>query len=285
MGKRVGFWFYTGDWMKDPELRFCSIFARGLLVDLLCLMFEAKRQGELSKPDGSPRSDEEIVDCVSGSDRATKLAALKELINSGALKRDENTGVLYSSRLREIAGITNARSKSGSKGGANTQAKLKQTVKQTLKQSEQQNRGVTVTVSDSVSVSDTDTSIHSHQEEEVSVSIEEALETLQIDSNPEVSEPLLTPVINNIAPDLGKAFRRWLCFRHAIDGQWMPAIRQELVLMDLVRVGNIPKAISDLEFSIRLGAKNILDSNRNFQKPDQEALRSYGQRIAEATGI
>ena len=94
MGKRVGFWFYTGDWMKDPELRFCSIFARGLLVDLLCLMFEAKRQGELSKPDGSPRSDEEIVDCVSGSDRATKLAALKELINSGALKRDENTGVL-----------------------------------------------------------------------------------------------------------------------------------------------------------------------------------------------
>jgi hypothetical protein len=143
-GKSPGFWFFTGDWLKDPELRFCSIFARGLLVDLLCILFEANERGYASKPDGTPRSDAEIVSAVSGGSVDEKLSALAELECSGVLSRD-NRGVLYSRRLARLGEITETRSKAGSKGGSKTQAKAKQTTKQ--------NTGVTDSDSDSDSVS------------------------------------------------------------------------------------------------------------------------------------
>ena len=144
MAKSPGFWFFTGDWMKDPELRFCSLFARGLLVDLLCILFEAKEQGYASNPDGTPRTDDQIADAVAGGSRDEKLAALAELERSGVLSRDSR-GVLFSRRIARLAELSKERSKNGSKGGSKTQAKPKQNEQQTAKQ----NGGVSV--SDSVS--------------------------------------------------------------------------------------------------------------------------------------
>jgi hypothetical protein len=142
MAKSPGFWFFTGDWMKDPELRFCSLFARGLLVDLLCILFEAKEQGYASNPDGTPRTDEQIADAVSGGSREDKLSALAELERSGVLSRDFR-GVLFSRRIARLSELSEARKQNGSKGGSKTQAKLKQTG--------EQKAGVSVSVSDSVS--------------------------------------------------------------------------------------------------------------------------------------
>ena len=156
MKKSPGFWFFTGDWLKDPELRFCSIFARGLLVDLLCYMFEAKEQGYFTWADGSARSDREIVDAISGGSTEEKLAALQELLKKGVLSRDSR-GAVYSRRLSKLKDLSEARRKSGSKGGSKTQAKLKQTRKQNGKQNGKQKAGVTDTVSDSDSDSDINT--------------------------------------------------------------------------------------------------------------------------------
>lgn len=155
MAKAPGFWFFTGDWMKDPELRFCSLFARGLLVDLLCILFEANEQGYASNPDGTPRTDEQIADAVAGGSREEKLAALAELERSGVLSRDSR-GVLYSRRLARLADLSKQRSKSGAKAKQNrskTEAKPEQT--------NQQNGGVSVSVSDSVSDSFLE-EIHTH---------------------------------------------------------------------------------------------------------------------------
>lgn len=142
MAKSPGFWFFTGDWMKDPELRFCSIFARGLLVDLLCILHEAKEQGYASNPDGTPRTNEQIVDAISGGSRDEKLSALAELEQSGVLSRDSR-GVLFSRRVSRLAELSAERKQNGSKGGSKRQANAKQTAKQ--------NRGVTVSVSASAS--------------------------------------------------------------------------------------------------------------------------------------
>jgi hypothetical protein len=49
---------------------------------------------------------------------------------------------------------------------------------------------------------------------------------------------------------------RWLDFRFAKDGQWMPEAQADAVIMDLLRRGEA-KALKDIEFSIRIGAKNI----------------------------
>jgi hypothetical protein len=157
MAKSPGFWFFTGDWMKDPELRFCSLFARGLLVDLLCILFEAKEQGYASNPDGSPRTDEQIADAVSGGSREEKLSALAELERSGVLSRDSR-GVLFSRRIARLGDLSKTRKQNGSKGGSKSQAKPKQTTEQTPEQTDKQNRGVSV----SDSVSDSFLNTHTH---------------------------------------------------------------------------------------------------------------------------
>src|SRR5690606_25444300 len=111
---------------------------------------EAKERGYASKPDGTPRTNEEIVSAVSGGSTEEKIAALAELEASGVLSRD-NRGVLYSRRLARLGEVSQKRSKAGSKGGSKTQAKAKQ--------NDKQNTGVTDT--DSVSDSDTEFT-HTH---------------------------------------------------------------------------------------------------------------------------
>lgn len=225
-GKSPGFWFFTGDWLKDPELRFCSIFARGLLVDLLCYMFEAKQQGYLSWDDGTARTDEEIADAVSGGDRAEKIAAIQELERKGVLSRSEN-GVLFSRRMARLGEISQSRQQAGSKGGSKRQAKAKQ--------NGEQKPGV----SDSDSASDSDSNI--------SISTLGGVETNQID------------------PKLLPHWERWCNWIEATNARPLDAIRGQAIFMELMRRG-VDKAIQDIDFSILKGAKSLLDADADFEK-------------------
>lgn len=40
--------FYTGDWLKDPQVRRCSPATRGVWVDLLCYMHEDDQCGRIT---------------------------------------------------------------------------------------------------------------------------------------------------------------------------------------------------------------------------------------------
>ena len=51
--------FYVRDWMGDPQLRMCSIAARGLWFEMICLMHGAKRCGFLETQAGKPLTDDE----------------------------------------------------------------------------------------------------------------------------------------------------------------------------------------------------------------------------------
>lgn len=46
--KLPAFQFYTGDWLKDPQLSMCSPSTRGIWVDLLCAMHELGRCGQVT---------------------------------------------------------------------------------------------------------------------------------------------------------------------------------------------------------------------------------------------
>lgn len=224
-GKSPGFWFFVGDWMKDTELRFCSLFARGLLVDLLCLMFESKERGYLSTPDGSPRSDESIVDAVSGGSQTEKLKALRELEASGVLSRDER-GVLHSRRLAKLGELTEVRKQAGSKGGSKQASNTEANVVAKHKANEQQNKGVTD--SDSVSVL--------------------KKETKQADDDRFPSE------LNQ--PDFLAAWDRWR--RHRLQKQKpLGSIEEEAQLLDLMRFG-AEEAAQIVGFTIRTGAVNLI---------------------------
>ncbi len=96
-GKLPSFQMYPGDWMKDPALRACSIAARGLWMDMLCLMFECDRRGYLQTASGSPYSLEQLARMTGCStDEVTRLVG--ELETSGVFSRTAH-GTIFSRRL------------------------------------------------------------------------------------------------------------------------------------------------------------------------------------------
>lgn len=94
--KRPAFQFYPGDWLKDPALRRCSPAARGVWIDMLCLMHECDDYGVLATG-GSPWKDHEIAAVISG-DQPAILGCLHELLTAGVAHRTPS-GAIFSRRM------------------------------------------------------------------------------------------------------------------------------------------------------------------------------------------
>src|SRR5690606_22940421 len=80
--KSPAFQFYPGDWMRDLALRSCSISARGLWIDLLCLMW-----------DGSPRGYLRVADRPIDAVGIAKLTATPQRTVRALLNELEAAGV------------------------------------------------------------------------------------------------------------------------------------------------------------------------------------------------
>ena len=115
MAKQPAMLFYPGDWMKDPALRSVSVSARGLWIDLLCLMHESPRRGYLQHATGKPVTAEQIARMTGCStDEVSRL--LQELEYSGVFSCTEH-GVIYSRRIVRDESIREKRREAGRKGG------------------------------------------------------------------------------------------------------------------------------------------------------------------------
>jgi hypothetical protein len=97
MGKLPAFMFYPGDWQKDPCLRRCSKAAKGVWMDLLCLLFECPIRGVFVDASGKPWSDEEIAEAI-GGDIGANLGYIAELVSKGVAQRDTR-GAIFSRRM------------------------------------------------------------------------------------------------------------------------------------------------------------------------------------------
>jgi hypothetical protein len=82
MSKFPAIQFYIGDWMKDPALRSVSVAARGLWIDLLCIMHESPRRGYLENAKGEPLSPLQISR-MTGVHHNKVRSLLAELIEGG----------------------------------------------------------------------------------------------------------------------------------------------------------------------------------------------------------
>jgi hypothetical protein len=67
-----------------------------------------------------------------------------------------------------------------------------------------------------------------------------------------------------VPEDLSVCWSRWIEYYFATQGKSVPTIQAEAILMDLGRRGP-DKAARDIDFSIRKGAKTILDSDNDFE--------------------
>lgn len=89
--------FYPGDWMKDPALRACTLEARGLWTDMLCLMFESPRRGYLQHATGKPVTPDQLAR-MTGCTAEQVSRLLRELEDAGVYSCTEH-GVIFSRRL------------------------------------------------------------------------------------------------------------------------------------------------------------------------------------------
>jgi hypothetical protein len=106
--------FYPSDWRADPALRMCSIAARGLWMEMLCIMHEAAPRGCLLV-NGQPVSDRQLASLCGCSDREIKTL-LRELKSAGVCSEDN--GVVYSRRMKADTEKA-ARDKANGKRGGN----------------------------------------------------------------------------------------------------------------------------------------------------------------------
>lgn len=119
--KYPAFWFYPGDWMKDTDLRAASVAARGLWIDLLCLMFESDKRGYLVLSSGKPATTEQLAR-MTGNAPEVVAELVKELEECGVTSRTDE-GVLFSRRMVRDESKRRKCSKAGKKGGGNPRLK------------------------------------------------------------------------------------------------------------------------------------------------------------------
>ncbi len=92
--------FYPSDWRADPALRSCTIAARGLWVEMLCIMHEAVPYGSLLI--AGARIDKKRLAVLAGISEKECTASLLELEGFGVFSRDDD-GTIYSRRMRRDA--------------------------------------------------------------------------------------------------------------------------------------------------------------------------------------
>jgi len=88
--------WYPADWRADPALRMCSYAARGLWIDLLCLMHEATIYGHLLIAGLKPTVAQ--IAAVLGGRPSEVERLLGELEAGGVFSRTE-AGVIFSRRM------------------------------------------------------------------------------------------------------------------------------------------------------------------------------------------
>jgi hypothetical protein len=89
--------FYPSDWRSDPMLRLCSLAARGLWAELMCLMHEAEPYGSMLV--NGKRINKVQMAALVGAPEKECSALMLELEGAGVFSRDPD-GTIYSRRMR-----------------------------------------------------------------------------------------------------------------------------------------------------------------------------------------
>ena len=95
-GKRPYFRFFPADWRSDPGLRMCSIAARGLWMEMLCLMHDGEPYGHLAL-NGRSMPNAPLANLF-GTSAKDVAKLLTELESAGVFSRTAE-GVIYSRKM------------------------------------------------------------------------------------------------------------------------------------------------------------------------------------------
>lgn len=109
--------FFPRDWLGDDRLRLCSVAARGLWMDMLCLMHSAHRRGYLQTATEAPLPLDQLARC-SGCSSEEVSRLISELLSAGVCDCTED-GMIRSRRMMREESKREKCSEAGKKGGGN----------------------------------------------------------------------------------------------------------------------------------------------------------------------
>ena len=112
--KRPSFQFYPSDWLTSPEIRICSIGARGLWIDMICWMHQGVPYGHL-KVGGKVILPPTLAQ-LEGYPLPEVEGWLKELEEVGVFSKTDD-GCIYSRRMVRDEELRQVRAAGGLKGG------------------------------------------------------------------------------------------------------------------------------------------------------------------------
>lgn len=113
--KRPAFQFYPADWRKDMALQSCSVAARGLWIDCMCIAHECEPYGHLTV-NGNAMTAAQIGRHTGLSARECQ-ALLDELEQAGVFERTDK-GVIFSRRMVRDEALREQRAEIGRQNGA-----------------------------------------------------------------------------------------------------------------------------------------------------------------------
>jgi hypothetical protein len=106
--------FYTSDWRADPRLKMCSPAARGMWIEMICLMHEATPYGHLLVHGQTPNVAQ--LASLTGIPTAELPDLIGELERLGVFSRTRE-GVIYSRKLVRMEAKAAVARKNGKYGG------------------------------------------------------------------------------------------------------------------------------------------------------------------------
>ena len=106
--------WYPSDWRADQALRICSLAARGLWIEMLCIMHESSKPGLLMINDNPVTETHLALMTGASPDQVADLIA--ELESAGVFSRNRD-GVIYSRRMTRDQKRAKTARKNGKKGG------------------------------------------------------------------------------------------------------------------------------------------------------------------------
>jgi hypothetical protein len=112
--KRPSFQFYPGDWLNDAALRMVSIAARGLWIDMICIMHQGSDYGYLKVNQKVILNSNLARMC--GTTLKEVETLLAELEAAGVFSRTDD-GCIFSRRMIRDEEVRKARAAGGHKGG------------------------------------------------------------------------------------------------------------------------------------------------------------------------
>lgn len=110
--KRPSFQFYPSDWRNDAGLTLCSLEARGLWIEMICIMHAAEPYGHLCAA-GRPLNARDLARLVGESERDVKRM-LEELTRNNVCSVQD--GAFVSRRMVRDEALRDARAAGGKAG-------------------------------------------------------------------------------------------------------------------------------------------------------------------------